>query len=166
MRALRVAILVPCLGCLPLQPVRAADAHIGVHPAKGEMVLLRDVNARPAYRPAPPGIALIVDPKPNREIALMLGAGEMSDDEFASMSTGRVGVDGVQATLPEQIVGRAMQGSIGGMTGSHGGFGGDGVARAVGGVTGTLGGATRSIAPTITGALSQFPVGAQQGKGP
>jgi len=166
MRALLVAIVVPCLGALPLQQARAADAHVGVHPGKGEMVLLRDVNARPAYRPAPPGIALIVDPKPNRELGFMLGAGEISDDEFAAMSSGRVDAGGAQATMPEQVVGRAMQGSIGGVAGSHGAVAGDGIVRSVGGFTGTLGGATRSIAPTITGALSQFPMDAQQGKGP
>ena len=34
----------------------------------GEIVLLRDVAARPAYRMAPPGMALIADPKPQREL--------------------------------------------------------------------------------------------------
>lgn len=75
MRALPVAIAVLCLAASPLPQARAADAHIGVHPEKGEMVLLRDVSPRAAYRPAPPGIALIVDPKPNREIHDSLGTG-------------------------------------------------------------------------------------------
>ena len=83
MRTLPVAIVVLCLAGSPLQQVRAADAHVGVHPEKGEMVLLRDVSARPAYRPAPPGIALIVDPTPNREINGSLGTGEMSDEDIA-----------------------------------------------------------------------------------
>ena len=74
MRALPVAIAVLCLAASPLPQARAADAHIGVHPEKGEMVLLRDVSPRAAYRPAPPGIALIVDPKPNREIHGSLGS--------------------------------------------------------------------------------------------
>ena len=78
---MRPTLLLPCLLLLasPAARVDAADAHVGVHPERGEMVLLRDVNARLAYRPAPPGIALIVDPTPNREIDSALGTGEMSD---------------------------------------------------------------------------------------
>ena len=166
MRALPVTTFVLCLAFQPLQQAFAADAHVGVHPAKGEMVLLRDVSARPAYRPAPPGIALIVNPTPNREIDASLGTGEMSDAEFAALSTGKLDGNGVAMPLPQQMVGSALQGSIGGVTGNSGALSGDGISGAIGGVTGTLGGATRSIAPTITGALNQFPLGGQQGKGP
>ena len=67
----------------------AADAHVGVHPERGEMVLLRDVNARHAYREAPPSIALIVDPTPNDQLQGVLGQGEMSDDDFAALSSGK-----------------------------------------------------------------------------
>src|SRR5690554_6872652 len=66
----------------------AADARAGVHVRHGEMTLLRDVHARHAYRPAPKGIALIVDPTPNREINQALGTGEMSDADFAALSSG------------------------------------------------------------------------------
>ena len=166
MRASLVAITALALAGSPLLQAQAADAHVGVHPGKGEMVLLRDVSARPAYRPAPPGIALIVDPTPNREINASLGTGEMSDDEFAGMATGQIGANGAQASLPARIVDRALGGSVGGLAGANGSLSGDGIARGVGGVTGTLGGATRSIAPTITGALSQFPLGGNQGTGP
>ena len=112
---MRPTLLLPCLLLLasPAARVDAADAHVGVHPERGEMVLLRDVNARPAYRPAPPGIALIVDPTPNREIDSALGTGEMSDDEFAAMSTGRLDAGGHQATLPQQITGLYHAGSVG-----------------------------------------------------
>lgn len=166
MRGTLTAITALAVAALPLLQARAADAHVGVHPGKGEMVLLRDVSARPAYRPAPPGIALIVDPTPNREINASLGTGEMSDDEFAGMATGPVDANGVPASLPAQIVDRALGGSVGGLAGANGSLSGDGIARGIGGVTGTLGGATRSIAPTITGALSQFPLGGNPGTGP
>ena len=53
----------------------ASGARQGVKAQPGEIVLLRDVAARPAYRMAPPGMALIADPKPQREIATALGAG-------------------------------------------------------------------------------------------
>lgn len=167
MRALPAITAVLCLAWLPLQQVRAADAHVGVHPDKGEMVLLRDVSARPAYRPAPPGIALIVDPKPNREIHGSLGTVEMSDEDFASMSSARLGPNGIPVSLPQQVVSRALQGSAGGLAGSNGVLSSGGsVAGGIGGVTGTLSGATRSIAPAVTGALSQFPLGGKQGTGP
>ena len=166
MRASLVAITALALAGSPLLQAQAADAHVGVHPGKGEMVLLGGVSARPAYRPAPPGIALIVDPTPNREINASLGTGEMSDDEFAGMATGQIGANGAHASLPARIVDRALGGSVGGLAGANGSWSGDGIARGVGGGTGTLGGATRSIAPTITGALSQVPLGGNQGTGP
>ena len=122
-------------------------------PEKGEMVLLRDVSPRAAYRPAPPGIALIVDPKPNREIHGSLGTGELSDDDIAMMSSGRLDASGRPASLPEQMVGRALQGTVGGSAGNGGIVSGAGIASGIGGVTGAIGGATRSIAPTITGFL-------------
>ena len=78
----------------------AADAHIGVHADHGEMVLLRDVSARPAYRQAPLGIAVIVDPTPTRELQQTLGTGEMSDEDFAALSSGRIGAGGV--TMPSR----------------------------------------------------------------
>lgn len=145
----------------------AADAHTGVHAERGEMVLLRDVNARHAYRPAPPSIALIVDPTPTREIQQTLGTGEISDDEFAAMSSGQVDPRGGGATLPEQMTGQALQGTVGRLSGDSSVFSGGGFGRTVGGATGAVTGATRGIAPTVTGALSQFPLGSGgRGTGP
>lgn len=154
-----------------LAPVaaRAADAHTGVHAKPGEIVLLRDVSARPAYRPAPPGIALIVDPTPTREIHQSLGTGEMTDEDFAAMSTGQVDARSGSATMPVQMTDRALQGSMGRLTGESSVFSGSSFGRSVGGATGAVTGATRGIAPTITGALSQFPLGSGQanpGTGP
>lgn len=147
----------------------AAEAYAGVHPKKGEMVLLRDVNARPAYRPAPPGIALIVDPKPNRELHATLGTGEMSDDEFAELSSGQqLAPAADRSNMPAQLTGQAVQGSLGRATSPGGVLSGSGFVRTVGGATGSVTSATRGIAPTVTGALSQFPTGAgaTAGKGP
>lgn len=159
------------LACLPLlallaapATVLAADAHVGVHADKGEIVLLRDVNARHAYRPAPPSIALIVDPTPTREINQALGTGEMSDDEIAGMSTGQLDTRG-GVTMPQQMTDRALQGSMGRLSGESSVFSGDGFSRSVGGATGGVTGATRGIGSTVTGALSQFPLG-NKGTGP
>lgn len=72
-----------------------SGARQAVKAQPGEIVLLRDVSARPAYRMAPPGMALIADPKPQREIAAALGtrAGsgamdELSDEDYAGMGAG------------------------------------------------------------------------------
>jgi hypothetical protein len=146
--------------------VLAADAHTGVHADPGEIVLLRDVNARHAYRPAPPSVALIADPTPTREIQQSLGTGELSDEDFAAMSSGHVDARG-SATMPEQMTTRALQGSLGRITGDNAVLSGGSLTRSVGGVTGAVTGATRGIGPTITGALSQFPLGTGgQGTGP
>ena len=154
------------LAAPPVARVEAADAHIGVHPERGEMVLLRDVNARHAYRQVPPGIALIVDPTPNREIEHSLGTGEMSDSEFAAMSAGQLVANGQAGSLPQQVTGRALQGSLGRVTGDGGMLSGNGIVRGVGGATGAITGATRGIGATVTGALSQFPTGTNPGTGP
>src|SRR5690554_6088262 len=87
---------------------QAADARAGVHARHGEMTLLRDVHARHAYRPAPKGIALIVDPTPNREMNQALGTGEMSDADFAALSSGHTlaqvrPASGIDATVNNAI---------------------------------------------------------------
>ncbi|WP_372017195.1 hypothetical protein [Pseudoxanthomonas sp. 10H] len=160
--------LLPLLALLAAPGVaRGADAHTGVHAAPGQIVLLRDVNARHAYRPAPPSIALIVDPTPTREVQQALGTGELTDDDFAAMSTGQVDASGRTGTLPQQMTERALHGSLGRLTGDNSALSGGSLGRSVGGVTGAVTGATRGIAPTITGALSQFPLGSGgQGTGP
>ena len=160
--------LLPVLALLGVPAVAlAADAHTGVKADPGEIVLLRDVSARPAYRPAPPGIALIVDPTPTREIQQALGTGELSDEDFAAMSSGQLDAHGQPRTVTEQMTDRALRGSLGRLTSENSALSGDSLGRSVGGVTGAVTGATRGIAPTITGALSQFPLGTGgQGTGP
>jgi hypothetical protein len=158
----------PLLSMLAATTVCAADAHMAVHPEKGEMVLLRDVNARPAYRPAPPGLALIVDPTPNRELDATLGTGELSDADFAQLSAGHQSeAPGGHGALPAQVTGRALQGSLGRATRPDGMLSGTGIVRSVGGATGAVTGATRGIGSTVTGALSHLPLPAGgAGKGP
>jgi hypothetical protein len=82
------------------------------------------------------------------------------------MSSGHVDARG-SATMPEQMTTRALQGSLGRITGDNAVLSGGSLTRSVGGVTGAVTGATRGIGPTITGALSQFPLGSGgQGTGP
>lgn len=138
----------------------AAESRTGVHPRHGEMVLLRDVNARNAYRPAPPSVALIVDPRPNRVLHQALGTGELSDADFAAISSGqRLGAAGPASTV-ERSVGNALGAGLGTGRVEHGGaMSGDGFGGASSGVLGTVGTTTRGIGAQVNGALSQLPFG-------
>ncbi len=151
----------------------AAGARTGVEARHGEMVLLRDVNARPAYRPAPPSIAIIVDPTPTRELGNALGTGELSDEDFASLSTGNrlQLVHGATDTVAGSITAQAVNGSIGIATPEGGMLSGDGINNALSAPLGAVGGATRGMGDRIQGALSSFPIGQQPptgngGRGP
>jgi len=61
------------LGALLPASVLAADAQQAVKARPGDIELLRNVSTRPTHRPAPPGMALTVDPSPRHEIARALG---------------------------------------------------------------------------------------------
>lgn len=148
----------------------AAGARQGVKAAPGEIVLLRDVSARPAYRPAPPGVALIADPAPNRELSQALGTrtnntGELSDEDYASLASGTAGsADAAPVTTVERVTGSAINGTLGRMTGDDGSLSGSSLGQAIGGPMGTVGTTTRGIGDQVMGALAQFPLGAGPSK--
>lgn len=142
----------------------AGDARIGVHPKHGEMVLLRNVDARHASRPAPPGIALIVDPTPTREVQAVHQAGaltgELTDADFAAL----VGGTAPRTAESTQAIGSVLGVSAEGNTRIDS----SGVA-GMGGLTsplGAVGGVTGGIGASVKGALSQFPLGTKPGGGP
>ncbi|MCO7486373.1 hypothetical protein [Stenotrophomonas maltophilia] len=141
----------------------ASGARQGVKAQPGEIVLLRDVAARPAYRMAPPGMALIADPKPQREIASALGTGgastgmdELSDEDYAGMGAGQAAA----ATSPRgTTVERVTQQALGGTLGrSSDGMVGSSLGSAMSGPLGAVGNSTRGIGDTVRGALAQFPL--------
>lgn len=135
----------------------AADAHTGVVAEHGEMVLLRDVSTRHAYGPMPPGIAIIVDSSPRTEINNMLGTGELSDDEYASLgATPNLGA-APSTTMVEKVTARGINGSLGSLGSDAGAFGHGGVTQPIGVHVGAVGTATRGIADQVTGALSHVP---------
>ncbi|KZC18035.1 hypothetical protein RHOFW510R12_08525 [Rhodanobacter sp. FW510-R12] len=134
----------------------AADAHLAVQAKPGDMVLLRNVNTRPAYRPAPPGMALMVDPSPRRELARALGADELSDADFAGLDAGSP-QHGGHGTVVQQMVGNALGGTLGGGNGSNGTTAGLGIGNAMAGPLGAVGDTTRGIGDQVRGALSQLP---------
>lgn len=161
-------LLITAVTALVLAPVtaHAAGSRTGVHPQHGELVLLRDVNARPAYRPAPPSVALIVDPRPSRELQAGLATGEMSDDDFAAITSGH----SFGPARPAPGIGATVNNAIGTGLGTgqvqHSGAVGTSVGGALSGPMGTVGATTRGIGGHVTGALSQFPLGKSGPGGP
>lgn len=141
----------------------ASGARQGVKAQPGEIVLLRDVSARPAYRMAPPGMALIADPKPQREIASALGTGgastgmdELSEEDYAGMGAGQAAAAASpRGTTVERVTQQALGGTLGR---SNDGMVGSSLGGALGGPLGAVGNSTRGIGDTVRGALAQFPL--------
>jgi len=151
-----------------------AGARQGVYGVPGEMVLIRDVATRPAYRPAPPGVATIANPSPARELARTLGTddgfAELSDDDYASMgsSAGTLGLAGGHGGTPttvERMTGTAVTGTLGHLAGSDGLLSGNNLNQSINGPVGAVRTATGGIGDTVMGALSQFPLGAPAAAG-
>ena len=144
---------------LPATQAMAGDARIGVHAKHGEMVLLRNVDARPAYRSAPPGLALIVDPRPTKEVEIVRQAGELTDADFATIVGGTT-TDAIEHTNTiSQTLGVAT-GAQGGNAKSAAGVSG------LSGPLGAVGGAVSGVGSSVRGALSQLPFGSTRGGGP
>lgn len=144
----------------------ASGARQGVKAQPGEIVLLRDVSTRPAYRMAPPGVALIADPKPQHEISAALGSSgaasgmdELSDDDYAGLGAGQTGsVRAHGVTTVERVTQQALGGTLG--RSGEGMMSGSSLSGAMSGPLGAVGNTTRGIGDTVRGALSQFPLGA------
>lgn len=145
------------LGALVLPAsVIAADAHQAVKAKPGDIALLRNVNARPAYRPAPPGMALMVDPSPQRELRGALGTQELSDADYASLgATPSSGARG--GTVVEHVVSGALGTSLNVSNGNRAGVAGNGINQVVSGPLGAVGNTTRGVGDQVRGALSQLP---------
>lgn len=165
-RARAVSGLLAVALVLPLA-ANASGARQGVKTQPGEIVLLRDVSARPAYRPAPPGMALIVDPSPKREVAQALGTSpgmdELSDDDYASLGSNTgAGMPRGGPTTIERVTEHSVNGTVGRVT--HGGMlSGGQFSNTIGGSMGAVGNATRGIGDQVRGALAQFPLGQPAG---
>ena len=135
--------------------VLAADAHQAVKAKPGDIVVLRNVSTRPAYRPAPPGMALMVDPSPRNEIGRALGTGELSDADYAGLgATPSQNMHG--GTVVERVIGSALGNSVDN-TGGRANVAGNGVSNVVSGPLGAVGNTTRGIGDQVRGALSQLP---------
>lgn len=148
-----IALVVGAL-LLPISAI-AADAHTAVKAKPGDIVVLRNVSARPAYRPAPPGMALMVDPSPRNEINHALGTGELSDADYASLDASPT-PGSSHRTVVEQMVGNTLVGTLGDNSGSRG-VARNGAGNVISGPLGAVGNTTRGIGSQILGAMSQLP---------
>ena len=130
-------------------------------------MLLRDVSARPAYRPAPPGMALIVNPSPKRELGQALGVStgmdELTDADYATLGSSLGDAQPRGQTTVERVTGNAVTGALGRVTGDGGALSGGQLSQAIGGPMGAVSGATRGIGDQVRGALAQFPLGQPAG---
>lgn len=146
--------------------VQASGARQGVKQQPGEIVLLRDVSARPAYRPAPPGVALIADPSPRREVSGALGTSngmdELSDDDYASLGSNTGIASSHHQTTVERVTTGTVNNTLGRAT-TSGVLSGNTLGRSIGGPMGAVGNATRGIGDHVRGALAQFPLGQPAG---
>jgi hypothetical protein len=153
-------------------PALASGARQGVTPRHGEMVLLREVSTRHAYRQQPPGMAVIVDPSPQRELSRTLGTAtgmeELSDGDYAALGAGApMHAQGQPGTV-SQVTSHAVNGSLGRVLGRDGVMSGNRLGGSISGPMGNVGRATAGIGDHVRGALAQFPLGqaANTGKGP
>lgn len=87
-----------------------AQVRTGVQAKHGEMVLIRNVHTRPADRAGTPGMAMIIDPTPRKQLLGALnqnGSHELTDAEYAALGSGLVGhslrPDGTQAPASNLI---------------------------------------------------------------
>lgn len=149
-------------------PAHASGARHGVNARHGEMVLLREVSTRTAYRQQPPGMAVIVDPSPQRELGATLGTAtgmeELDQSDYATLGAGAPMHAAGPAGSISHVSGQALSDNLGGVVGRQGALPGSRLGAAVGAPMGNVSRATSGIAEHVRGALAQFPLG-QQGNG-
>lgn len=161
-----VRVVMTCAGLigLLLPALSFADgARVAQKAKPGEIVLTRNVAARPADRSATaPGMALLVSGSPNPQLVTTLtgshGAGEITDAEIADLNAGPAA-----AGVPVQNgVQRSLNVALGTNAGgnSAGAVSSNGMSNALSAPTtgGAVADGTRNIGDQVTGALSQIPV--------
>lgn len=160
-------VLIVTVAFLAFAPVDAdaSGARRSDRAKHGEIVVLRDVHARHAYRKQPPGMAIIVDPSPRREIANALGTSELTDAEYAALGAGAGDMPIAGPTTVERMTSQGLGNSLNALTGGTGPVSGASISGSMSVPMGAVHGATRGIAGHVTGALAQFPVVGQPAQG-
>jgi hypothetical protein len=143
----------------------ADGAHVAQKAGPGDIVLIRNVAARPADRnPTAPGMALMVNASPNPQLNNAINgngaAGEMTDTEIADLTSN---ISGGRGSSGQNSMQRSLDSALGINTGgnSAGGAANNGVSNLVGGPAGAGGSvtdSTRSIGDQVTNAVSQIPM--------
>lgn len=153
----RLGVILALIACLAIPATaQAAGARKGVHAKPGEIVLLRVVPTRAAVREAPPGLALLVDTKPNSQLDAALGSMELSDREAGALSAP---VRNATSLLHNAII-------TGGALTASAGVKGQATPRGAAASTTPLsvvGNATRGVGSTVTGAMQALPLGKPAG---
>lgn len=153
----RAAIAAALIVMLAPAATLAGGVRIGQKANPGDIVLIRDVATRPAYRmPLAPGMALIVNPTPqpqlNQALGLGNGSGELSDADEASLSASPSNGNTITRMVDGALGLNNANGRAGGATTNNGiGSPGNGTAGAIGNATGGIG-------AQVSGALSQLPM--------
>jgi len=151
-----VTFITGLLMALPIT-ASAADAHIATKAKPGEIVLIRNVPARVAYRTEPPARALIVNTSPRSEVAAALGTEELSDADYAGINSTSANGDSIHRTTVERMVTSSLGGSVG-LNGSRTtSVSSNGISNVVSGPMGAVGSTTRGIGNQVQSALAQLP---------
>ncbi|MDA3876732.1 MAG: hypothetical protein PF483_06560 [Halothiobacillus sp.] len=149
-RRYTLSVVVTLLLAVPASSaVLAAGVEHQVKAQPGDIVILRNVPARPAARQMPPSNALMMNPSPGPEIAQGLGSAELTNAAYAALSANAPGlVTGPhQGPLTAQLVRENVQASTSGLlTPTQGGA-------SLGSAGSAIRSATGGIAPSISGAL-------------
>jgi hypothetical protein len=169
-QACRCAFLAGVAALALVPAISMADgARVAQKAGPGDIVLIRNVAARPADRaPTAPGLALMVSASPNPQLSnnMNAGSGEITDDEIADLNAGpraggvAQGPASVQRSLGTALGTNAGGNSAGAAVSNNGvsnmvtGSGGAGPA----GAAASVADSTRGIGDQVTGALSQIPM--------
>lgn len=141
----------------------ADGARIGQKARPGEIVVIRNVAARPADRaPTAPGMALLVSTSPNPQLVETTtgssGPGEITDAEIANLNAGPAAggmsvQNGVQRSLRTALGTNAGGNSAGAVSGN-------GVSNTLSAPAGggAMADSTRAIGDQVTNAMSQIPM--------
>ena len=148
-RCVSITLMACVLASVSVGPgVRAAGTKYQVKAGPGDIVLLRNVPARPAARSMPPSKALMINASPGQELTQGLGAVELSDAQYAHLSANRANsILGTGGPLTPGLIRDSVSSTTGFMQSSRG-------PSPAGSIGGAVGAATGGIRDTVSGALA------------
>jgi hypothetical protein len=164
-KACRCASIAGAIAITVVPAISLADgAHVGQKAGPGDIVLIRNVAARPADRnPIAPGMALMVNASPNPQLnnAINGNGNEASDSDIADLTAS---ISSRNASPGQGSMQRSLDTALGINTGGDSaGAANNGVSNVVsgpgpGGAAATITDNTRAIGDQVTSAVSQIPL--------